>query len=1689
MPPMDRTPPMLFPRAFRPFAGAAARLVCVVAAFSVTGIVASAAPPEKHSATEAKPRPRPEVFLRSDAAEVRAHGDRISLRNLDLRRPPTEKDLIRSGQLGSPLSPSRTADPATMKDARSRARQESDNLLFGEAMQRWNEHAYVEAVELFKRHIARFPESPWNGEANLHLGCQAQFSGRWDEAETYFQRILQHEAVGSDIRQKAMLRLAVLLFTRNRIDESSEAFARMLEHETSWERRTYAQTFLRKLSLMRAHLQAVRNCGWKALACMLDYSDQGSKAAELASREAPGEEGFTLGSLAEAARSEGIAVEPVFSSVRRVSEIQTPFIAHYRDGHYVVVRGIDKEGQISVYDPRLERETMLSAAQMDSLWSGYALVMGGVPVGARLASLRELEAVAGGCCGIPRYPDELGSRGKPPCNGMPGWSVNPVNLNVVVRDTPMWYQAAVGPDFNLEVTYNSQDSLNQLRPFGNKWVSNLTSYALESPAQGGPGDVLIVMGDGRGDAYTPITVNGVHTGGYNPPTQGFNTLAKTGNFSFDLTLEDGTIQRYGVPSAMNGTSSLLLAIIDRHGNTLNLQHDSRGQISSVTTADNKTFTFHYDPAGRVSKVVDPWGREATFNYDAIGNLVAQTDMGNMSYGYTYDANVYLASIAKPDGTWGFYIEPADGINNASNPYPAPGGGMWDNYRVTITDPVGSKEEYYWNGYSRYGWHRDRIQYAGGGTPPEVPKTRFDFVQPGGNGTRGVLANITYASGNSTAFGNFTSDLQPRYVRSERGYYDYFTYNDWGRALTHLDRRGKTTTLEYATNGLDLRSVTNHSGRKVLDIIYHNGTRNIASVIRHPTVGQNLTTSYTYDSLGRLATETLPGEAARVYSYNATHKRLAQVTQNGVTLASYTYDLVGRTSTATDRNGLTRVFEYDGLNRVARIEYPDDTFEEFDYGCCELEQYRDRQGKLTTYLHDPVGRVVKQWRPDGVQLGFEYDAEGRLVALVDGEGNRTTWQHDDRGRITRKTYADGKSVQYARDGAGNAVSITNGRGQVMNLTYTPTDRLQAIIGANVSWSLTYDDFDNLATTADGWSNATWTHDDLGRLTGVNATRTGGGWTDIIAYTHDGQDRVIVETVNGVTRTRTYDGWGRRSGGGEGALGNFTVSFRDAASDLPVELAFSGFKRQFEWFNAVGDHRLRKISHFAGTGNLLVSRFEHTYDAGGRINWWKQEQPGVAAQEYGLGYDWADRLVVGVLRASGNGSAISGSMFEFDDADNRTLETVGGAVRRATHNGLNQLTGLTGGARLPIRGQTDEPVQSVTVNGEPARLLGNTTFEGYATVAPGNTTVTVRATDFGSPPNTATRSYRVETGNTTNRTLTYDDDGNMLSDGNRTYEWDGLNQLVAVNTGGNRSEFTYDLFGRRVQEIERTGNVVVSTRRLVWSGLEIREERDGSNNPALRFYENGFERVATPDAGAYFYSRDHLGSIREVVDASGAVRATYTYDLWGQRTKISGDLEARHGFTGHWFHTPSELHMAPYRAYSAEMGRWVSRDPIAERGGINLYGYAGNEPIRGVDPLGLWVITLRLNLTGILGVVGWDYSVGLAFDDEGNIVLQHSVPPDCPKPNAVALPGEPGVSATAGLTVTNADSVPDQYGTTYQAGVAAADGVAAEANFVWGSGETDGGGDTYAGWDFGAGVGTPGVQAQGTVTVTSPLYQIR
>jgi RHS repeat-associated protein len=93
-----------------------------------------------------------------------------------------------------------------------------------------------------------------------------------------------------------------------------------------------------------------------------------------------------------------------------------------------------------------------------------------------------------------------------------------------------------------------------------------------------------------------------------------------------------------------------------------------------------------------------------------------------------------------------------------------------------------------------------------------------------------------------------------------------------------------------------------------------------------------------------------------------------------------------------------------------------------------------------------------------------------------------------------------------------------------------------------------------------------------------------------------------------------------------------------------------------------------------------------------------------------------------------------------------------------------------------------------------------------------------------------------------------------------------------------------------------------------------------------------------------------------------------------------VEADFGYTGHLIHERSGFVVAPFRFYDSTTARWLSRDPIGENGGINLYGYVSNNTINLIDPTGLWTFEIGLSLSAGLGIIGGGLEGSFVIDSD-------------------------------------------------------------------------------------------------------------
>jgi RHS repeat-associated protein len=118
--------------------------------------------------------------------------------------------------------------------------------------------------------------------------------------------------------------------------------------------------------------------------------------------------------------------------------------------------------------------------------------------------------------------------------------------------------------------------------------------------------------------------------------------------------------------------------------------------------------------------------------------------------------------------------------------------------------------------------------------------------------------------------------------------------------------------------------------------------------------------------------------------------------------------------------------------------------------------------------------------------------------------------------------------------------------------------------------------------------------------------------------------------------------------------------------------------------------------------------------------------------------------------------------------------------------------------------------------------------------------------------------------------------------------------------------------------------------------------------------GLLMVNAGSGGVHFPACDLNGNVMGLVNAAnGNISAKYEYGPFGEVFCSVGDMAKVNpfGFSTKYTDNETDLVYYGYRYYSPALGRWLSRDPIEERGGLNLYGFVNNDPVNRFDHLGL------------------------------------------------------------------------------------------------------------------------------------------
>jgi len=212
------------------------------------------------------------------------------------------------------------------------------------------------------------------------------------------------------------------------------------------------------------------------------------------------------------------------------------------------------------------------------------------------------------------------------------------------------------------------------------------------------------------------------------------------------------------------------------------------------------------------------------------------------------------------------------------------------------------------------------------------------------------------------------------------------------------------------------------------------------------------------------------------------------------------------------------------------------------------------------------------------------------------------------------------------------------------------------------------------------------------------------------------------------------------------------------------------------------------------------------------------------------------------------------------------------------------------------------------------------------------------------------------------------------------WDARNRLVRVEAwpaGGAHMvvTFGYDARGRRVKK-----SVNGVTQWFVYDGDHVVLDVDAATRVVqVEYgYRPGVDdlfAVKTPSWTGIAITDAQVGTVRGIANAqTGATIKQYSYTAWGETQADTGG-KVRLRLAGREYDQETRLYYNRARYYDPKLGRFLSEDPIGIEGGLNLYTYAGNDPVNGRDPSGLMmvcVVTEWLVYTTYQGVVVGSYT---------------------------------------------------------------------------------------------------------------------
>lgn len=803
------------------------------------------------------------------------------------------------------------------------------------------------------------------------------------------------------------------------------------------------------------------------------------------------------------------------------------------------------------------------------------------------------------------------------------------------------------------------------------------------------------------------------------------------------------------------------------------------------------------------------------------------------------------------------------------------------------------------------------------------------------------------------------------ITYKNGSWIKYTYNDASMNYTTLTSSGETTKTVYNDAFLPVE-YTDESGTKT-EYTYDNHYR-----VKTEKSGDE-TTTYTYDSKGNVLSYVTSNEKNNTYyTYNSAGKVIREQTGNNYTY--YTYDSKGNVT-------VLATLKKDFKGEIPNIY--DSSLTCFD---------------TTTYTYDNKGRVTKEENSDGSSVSYEYDASGNVTketnVTVENDKTKTTvttYTYDDMGNLLT-TQSEGDSATYVYDKAGRTLRVTQ-NGETTRTLYDdegrtvqeiapedydsskdglPTSNTYADANAghryvynettgnldsetnrlNVTTTYKYNDVG--AKIQEKFDNYEFNYIPHGELESVKIS----GKTKV-SYSYNDENKLLSESyANGDTVRYEYDD-----------NGNLARQYHN--DDTSPYVAYS-YNTDNELTKKVNhDTGLKyiygendKVDVYKTSDNTLVQSYTESKTEADEENG-IESKTDVTESHFGTSYssvvkdknieytnasknvlysytttgtDYSEKINASSVKY--NGSTSLSSSYSYDDNGNILTKSYGeNTTVTNTYDSKDRITSTTyAGKTTNYTYDSNSQLVSANDNTYTYDIRGNITSKTES-----GTTTTFSYSNS---------SWKDELTAVNGTSLTYDENGNVLTYGDKSFTWNTGRNLESITDGDNKYSYIYDENGIRTSKTVNGVTTYYNTRDGV-----ILSQTDGTNTMYFQYDTNGFPLGFIYNGIQYFYLTNQMGDVISITDTAGTVVANYKYDAWGKVLTADTDIAKQNPirYRGYYYDNETDYYYLQSRYYDSNICRFINADSIDYirsdiNNGQNIFVYCLNDPIMNSDYAG-------------------------------------------------------------------------------------------------------------------------------------------